>query len=61
MTSVRGDPPAATAAPAARKRGPDGRLIVLMITAFIDMAGLLMVIPLLPFYADAIWARADSA
>jgi MFS family permease len=28
------------------------KLIVLMITAFIDMLGLLMVIPLLPFYAD---------
>lgn len=32
-------------------RGPDRRLIVLMITAFVDMVGLLMVIPLLPFYA----------
>jgi len=32
-------------------RGPDRRLIVLMITAFMDMVGLLMVIPLLPFYA----------
>ncbi len=34
-----------------RRRGPDSRLIVLMITAFMDMVGLLMVIPLLPFYA----------
>lgn len=30
------------------------KLWVLMITAFIDMAGLLMVIPLLPFYAKAL-------
>jgi MFS family permease len=28
-----------------------GKLVVLMITAFIDMAGVLMVVPLLPFYA----------
>src|ERR1041384_6946494 len=28
-----------------------GKLVVLMITAFIDMAGGLMVVPLLPFYA----------
>src|SRR5579859_7573168 len=27
------------------------RLIVLMITAFVDMVGLLMIVPLLPFYA----------
>jgi multidrug resistance protein len=31
-----------------------GRLVVLMVTAFIDMVGLLMVIPLLPFYAKAL-------
>lgn len=30
------------------------KLWILMITAFIDMAGLLMVIPLLPFYAKAL-------
>ena len=28
-----------------------GKLVVLMITAFIDMVGPLMIIPLLPFYA----------
>jgi multidrug resistance protein len=28
-----------------------GKLVVLMITAFVDMVGLLMVIPLLPYYA----------
>ena len=37
-------------------RGPDARLIVLMITAFVDMVGLLMVIPLLPFYATRLGA-----
>jgi len=35
----------------ARKRIP-GALVALMITAFIDMVGLLMVLPLLPFYAQ---------
>src|SRR3569832_1919709 len=33
-----------------------GKLWILMITAFIDMAGLLMVIPLLPFYAKTLGA-----
>ena len=33
-----------------------GKLWILMITAFIDMAGLLMVIPLLPFYAKSLGA-----
>src|SRR3954465_11160888 len=33
-----------------------GKLVVLMVTAFIDMAGLLMVIPLLPFYAKSMGA-----
>jgi hypothetical protein len=32
-------------------KGSRGKLVILMITAFIDMVGLLMVIPLLPFYA----------
>ena len=31
-----------------------GKLWILMITAFIDMVGLLMVIPLLPFYAKSL-------
>jgi MFS family permease len=30
-----------------------GKLTVLMITAFVDMLGLAMVIPLLPFYAPS--------
>jgi multidrug resistance protein len=34
-----------------------GKLIVLMITAFVDMVGLLMIIPLLPFYAKDLGAN----
>jgi multidrug resistance protein len=33
-----------------------GKLAVLMITAFVDMVGLLMVLPLLPFYAKSLGA-----
>ena len=33
-----------------------GKLVVLMVTAFMDMVGLLMVIPLLPFYATKMGA-----
>lgn len=33
-----------------------GKLVVLMVTAFIDMAGVLMVLPLLPFYAKSMGA-----
>lgn len=32
------------------QRANAGKLAVLMITAFVDMAGLLMIVPLLPFY-----------
>ena len=35
-----------------------GKLAVLMITAFIDMLGLLMILPLLPFYAKTLGAGA---
>jgi multidrug resistance protein len=31
-----------------------GKLVALMFTAFLDMVGLLMVIPLIPFYAEAL-------
>jgi multidrug resistance protein len=31
-----------------------GKLAVLMVTAFVDMVGLLMILPLLPFYAKAL-------
>ncbi len=41
-----------------RKWGPQGSLVILMITAFVDMVGLLMVIPLLPFYAVDLGASA---
>src|SRR6476661_3585727 len=34
-----------------KKNTDMGKLVVLMITAFIDMVGTLMIIPLLPFYA----------
>jgi multidrug resistance protein len=34
-----------------------GKLVVLMITAFIDMVGTLMIIPLLPFYAKQFGAN----
>src|SRR5690348_15611206 len=34
-----------------------GKLIVLMVTAFVDMVGLLMIIPLLPFYAKHLGAN----
>jgi multidrug resistance protein len=37
-------------------RTPPAKLIVLMITAFMDMVGLLMIIPLLPFYAKSMGA-----
>ena len=33
-----------------------GKLAVLMVTAFIDMLGLLMILPLLPFYAKDLGA-----
>ncbi len=33
-----------------------GKLVILMVTAFIDMLGLLMILPLLPFYAKGLGA-----
>lgn len=33
-----------------------GKLVVLMVTAFIDMVGVLMIVPLLPFYAQRMGA-----
>ena len=35
-----------------------GKLTVLMITAFVDMLGLIIVYPLLPFYAEHLGANA---
>jgi multidrug resistance protein len=50
--------PATEAPPPSPPSKPDtfGRLWVLMFTAFLDMVGALMVIPLLPFYADELGA-----
>ena len=36
------------------ERSAFGKLTVLMVTAFIDMLGLLMILPLLPFYAKSL-------
>jgi multidrug resistance protein len=47
--------PASTAA-APGDRSPIGKLVVLMITAFVDMVGVLMIVPLLPFYATGLGA-----
>jgi len=33
-----------------------GKLIILMVSAFVDMLGMLMILPLLPFYADDLGA-----
>src|SRR5213596_2335321 len=33
-----------------------GKLVVLMVTAFMDMVGVLMIVPLLPFYAKTMGA-----
>ncbi|MDB4951053.1 MAG: multidrug resistance protein [Gemmatimonadetes bacterium] len=44
-------PPRGAAPHPSAGRSRLGKLIVLMVTAFVDMVGLLMVIPLIPFYA----------
>ena len=50
----------ATAGPSSEfppaQSGGVGKLVVLMITAFIDMLGVLMIIPLMPFYATKLGA-----
>jgi MFS family permease len=40
----------------ARKSTSVGKLAVLMVTAFMDMVGILMIIPLMPFYAKSMGA-----
>ena len=45
--------PSATTRPAKVPHG-SSRLWILMVTAFVDMVGLLMVLPLLPFYAKSL-------
>ena len=47
----------ATSESADQEGGGAGKLVVLMVTAFIDMLGLLMIIPLLPFYATKLGAN----
>jgi multidrug resistance protein len=49
-------PPPDAPSPAPATGHTFGRLWVLMTTAFLDMVGALMVIPLLPFYADDLGA-----
>ena len=43
-------------APGARKSTSAGKLAVLMVTAFMDMVGILMIVPLMPFYAKSMGA-----
>ena len=45
-----------TEAPEARKSTSAGKLAVLMVTAFMDMVGILMIVPLMPFYAKSMGA-----
>ena len=45
---------AAAEAPLGQGKSAFGKLAVLMVTAFIDMLGLLMILPLLPFYAKSL-------
>ena len=45
-----------TEAPEVRKSTSAGKLAVLMVTAFMDMVGILMIIPLMPFYAKSMGA-----
>ena len=47
---------AAAASSVPPERSSLGKLVVLMITAFIDMVGMLMILPLLPFYAKEMGA-----
>ena len=37
-----------------------GPLLVLFVTAFVDMIGLTMIVPLLPFYAERFGASATT-
>lgn len=54
-TPIKGTP--TSEYPADTERQQVGKLVVLMITAFIDMLGVLMIIPLLPFYAKDLGAN----
>ena len=53
----------AGAARAGRRRGRDGaltKLAVLFVVAFVDMVGLAMIVPLLPYYATDFGAGAAT-
>jgi multidrug resistance protein len=43
-------------ADSATTTSPTGKLVILMISAFVDMLGMLMILPLLPFYAEKLGA-----
>lgn len=45
-----------TKTPEARQPSSVGKLAVLMVTAFMDMVGILMIVPLMPFYAKSMGA-----
>ena len=49
-------PPTPAPTPGSSTRTSVGKLVVLMVTAFMDMVGVLMIIPLLPFYAQKMGA-----
>jgi multidrug resistance protein len=53
---MTGERPAASDGRVVKKPHDSKKLWILMITAFIDMVGLLMVIPILPFYAKELGA-----
>src|SRR5713226_9370214 len=45
-----------TPVPPGKGKTSAGKLVVLMVTAFMDMVGVLMIIPLMPFYAKSMGA-----
>ena len=45
-----------TKTPEERQPSSVGKLAVLMVTAFMDMVGILMIVPLMPFYAKSMGA-----
>jgi multidrug resistance protein len=55
VTTPTPSPDASTETPV-DNRSTFGKLTVLMVTAFIDMLGMLMILPLLPFYAKSLGA-----
>ncbi len=47
---------AAAAGSSESSQNATGKLVILMVSAFIDMLGMLMILPLLPFYAEKLGA-----